>query len=74
MGGADPTRLIAALTAAFALGQIAGPLLAAHLVAPGSDFSGPLLAASVLLVAGTMGLAVRRRETPNVQPLKGRPS
>lgn len=74
IGGADPTGLIAALTAAFALGQIAGPVLAACLLAPGTDFSRPLLAASVVLVAGTLGLAARRREAPDVQPLKGRPS
>jgi len=73
IGGADPTRLIAALTAVFALGQIAGPLLAAHFVAPGSDFSRPLLAASIVLVAGTLGLAAHgAARPPDIQPLKGR--
>jgi len=75
VGGANPTRLIAALTAAFALGQIAGPLLAARFAGPGTDFSWPLLAASLVLAAGTLGLAGRGAASPvDVQPVKGSPS
>src|SRR5882672_346421 len=70
VGGSSPTRLIAALTAAFALGQIAGPLLAARFAGPGADFSVPLLAASLVLVAGTLGLIGRGAARPvDVQPL-----
>jgi MFS family permease len=75
VGGANPTRLIAALTAAFALGQIAGPLAAAHLAGPGMNFSWPLLAASVVLAAGTLGLAGRGAARPaeaDLHPLKGK--
>lgn len=75
VGGANPTRLIAALTAAFALGQIVGPLLAARFAGPGTDFSWPLLAASLVLAAGTLGLARRGAASPaDLQPLKGKPS
>jgi MFS family permease len=75
IGGANPTRLIAALTAAFALGQIAGPLLAARFVGAGTDFTWPLLAASLALVIGTLGLAVPGAAGPvDVQSLKGKPS
>ena len=76
-GGRAPTALIAAVTAAFALGQIAGPLLAAYFAGPRSDFSGPLLAASAMLAAGTLGL-IRRRPEPaaaaHIQTLKRKPS
>ena len=76
-GGRAPTALIAALTAAFALGQIAGPLLAAHFTGPRNDFSAPLLAASAVLVAGTLGL-VRRRSPEaagaDIQPMKRKPT
>ena len=70
-GGRAPTALIAAVTAAFALGQIAGPLLAAYFAAPGNDFSAPLIAASVMLAAGTLGLV---RRTAGIHHLKGKPS
>jgi MFS family permease len=77
-GGRAPTALIAAVTAAFALGQIAGPLIAAHFAGPRGDFSGPLLAASVVLALSTLGLIPRRSPRsagPSaVQPLKRKPS
>jgi MFS family permease len=46
-----PTTLMAAMTAAFALGQIAGPLVVSHFVGPTADFSRALLIAGCLLVA-----------------------
>ena len=47
--------LIAAMTASFALGQIAGPLVAAYFVAWRGDFALPLLfAAAVLIIAGAL--------------------
>lgn len=42
--------LIAAMTAAFALGQIVGPLLAAYAVERSGSFDGPLLAAAAALL------------------------
>jgi MFS family permease len=51
-GGADATRLMAALTAAFGLGQILGPLLVSGLAGHGRGFSPALLiAASVLAIS-----------------------
>ncbi|MCE9638581.1 MAG: YbfB/YjiJ family MFS transporter [Betaproteobacteria bacterium] len=47
--------LIAAMTASFALGQIAGPVIAAYLVTWRGDFVWPLiLAATALLIAGAL--------------------
>ena len=65
----DHTRLIAALTAAFGVGQIVGPLTAAWLAARQHSFDAPLLlAALVLLVAA--GLAMVR--TPGALRPMGR--
>ena len=51
-GGAHATRLMAAITAAFGLGQILGPLLVSALAGHGRGFSPALLiAASVLAVS-----------------------
>jgi predicted MFS family arabinose efflux permease len=44
-------KLIAAMTSSFALGQIAGPVIAAHLVAWRGNFDAPLFAASTALLA-----------------------
>jgi hypothetical protein len=51
IAGTDPAPLIAAMTSAFALGQIAGPLTIAYGLGNHNDFSVALLAAAVLLVA-----------------------
>ncbi|MEO8143865.1 MAG: YbfB/YjiJ family MFS transporter [Betaproteobacteria bacterium] len=53
-------RLMAAMTAAFAAGQVAGPLSVSLLVVTGGGFSAALLIASALLVAGAALLLVRR--------------
>jgi MFS family permease len=55
-GAAHPGRLMAAMTAAFAAGQLAGPLAVSWFVEPGADFSKLLLtaAASLLLGAGVL--------------------
>ena len=50
-------RLMAAMTAAFAAGQIAGPLSVSFLVGAGGGFAGALLIACALLVAGAALLA-----------------
>ena len=47
-------------TAAFATGQIAGPLLVTHTAGPGGDLSRPLLIACVLLMLSAGGLCPRR--------------
>ncbi|HEY0337288.1 MAG TPA: YbfB/YjiJ family MFS transporter, partial [Burkholderiales bacterium] len=59
-GGAQPRRLMAAMTAAFAAGQLAGPLAVSWFVEPGADFSALLLIAAAALLSGA-GLLVRRR-------------
>jgi predicted MFS family arabinose efflux permease len=55
----DHTRLIAALTTAFGIGQIVGPLTAAWLAARQHSFDLPLLLAALTLLAAT-GLALAR--------------
>lgn len=47
--GRHATALMAAMTSAFAAGQIAGPMCATYLVDAGGGFSGALVLASVLL-------------------------
>jgi hypothetical protein len=56
VGGPHATSLMGAMTAAFAVGQIGGPLLVIYTVGPHDDFSRPLLIACLLLVvsAGTL--------------------
>jgi predicted MFS family arabinose efflux permease len=59
VAGAQAPRLMAAMTAAFALGQIIGPLAITFLVGADGGFTGALLFASAMLVAGAL-LLVRR--------------
>jgi hypothetical protein len=57
LGGPDPARLVAAMTAAFAAGQLIGPLA----VEPGTtSIVGTSLAAGALLVVGALVLTGRR--------------
>jgi len=60
--GVHATGLMAALTSAFALGQIAGPLLVSSLVGAGDGFRGPLALAAAVLVASAW--ALRGRPAP----------
>jgi len=53
----DPTALMASLTAAFALGQIAGPILVSARVGPDGTFTEPLLVAGLVLAASAAWLA-----------------
>jgi hypothetical protein len=53
-GGTEPRRLIAVLTAAFAAGQLAGPLVAPFVMGEGRDFSPLLLVAAGALAAGAV--------------------
>jgi MFS family permease len=57
VAGADATQLMAAMTAAFAVGQIAGPILVSYAVGVGADFSKPLLIASGALLASAYALS-----------------
>jgi LPXTG-motif cell wall-anchored protein len=60
VGGLRATSLMAAMTSAFAAGQIVGPILVGYVVGPDEDFSTALLIAGALLAAGA-GVLVRRR-------------
>jgi MFS family permease len=51
-GDGEPRRLMAAMTAAFALGQLAGPSIVPLLLGPGGDFSSLLVLATAALIAG----------------------
>jgi hypothetical protein len=53
------TALIAAMTAAFAIGQIAGPISVSYLVGGTGDFSAALLSASCLLAISAYALSRR---------------
>ena len=55
-----PTGLMAMMTAAFATGQIGGPVLVTHTVGRDGDLSRPLLIACLLLVVSAGGLWPRR--------------
>jgi predicted MFS family arabinose efflux permease len=59
LAGEDSTRLMAAMTAAFALGQIAGPFAVTHLARGPAAFPAGLCAAAVLLVLGALALPRR---------------
>ena len=54
------TGLMAMMTAAFATGQIGGPLLVTHSVGPHGDLSRPLLVSCLLLIVSAGGLWPRR--------------
>jgi predicted MFS family arabinose efflux permease len=64
VAGPRATTLMAAMTAAFAAGQIAGPLLVSSALGPQGDFSGPLLVACLLLVVSAAVLFRRGADTP----------
>lgn len=57
VGGAHATALMAAMTSAFAIGQIVGPLLVSALVGADADLSRPLAVACVALVASAYVLS-----------------
>jgi MFS family permease len=65
LAGHHPTRLIGALTVAFGIGQIAGPMVAATLATHRDGFDAPLgLAALATAIALLMALVVMRRRSP----------
>ncbi|HVI70050.1 MAG TPA: YbfB/YjiJ family MFS transporter, partial [Pyrinomonadaceae bacterium] len=62
VGGQQAIGLMAAMTSAFAVGQIVGPASVSFLLSTGGNFSWALLAASFLLTAsaGVLLLSPRR--------------
>lgn len=71
VAGPHPTGLMAAMTAAFATGQIAGPLAVRYVVWSGADFSAALLAACGLLLASAWALS--RGRPPEESPVYSAP-
>jgi hypothetical protein len=64
VAGPHATTVMAAMTAAFATGQIGGPLVVSYAVGPHGDFSRPLVAACLLLVVSAGILSRPRADTP----------
>jgi predicted MFS family arabinose efflux permease len=58
VAGAHSRPLMAAMTAAFALGQVAGPLSVSFVARADGGFAAPLLAAAVVLAASASVLAL----------------
>jgi len=66
----NPAKLIAALTAAFALGQFAGPVLVSLNLPAGDGFTLPSAVAAALLVCSALALlATEGYALPRTQPL-----
>ena len=66
----NPTKLIAALTAAFALGQLAGPVVVGLSLPAGSGFTLPSAVAAALLVCSALALLLTEANAlPAVQQL-----
>ena len=62
VAGPGATSLMAVMTAAFATGQIIGPLVVSYAVGRSGSFSGPLCLASLLLLASGLALFRPRPE------------
>jgi MFS family permease len=63
VAGTHARPLIGAMTAAFALGQIVGPLLVRGSAAAESHFDGPLLSAAIILLVSGVVLLLRHPRT-----------
>jgi hypothetical protein len=57
VAGARATGLMAALTSAFAVGQIVGPIVVSYVVAAGGGFSAALMIACAVLVVSAYELS-----------------
>jgi hypothetical protein len=68
VGGPQAMRLMAVMTAAFATGQIGGPLLVTYTIGPHGDFSRPLLIACLLLVVSAGALSRPRPVSVRMTP------
>jgi len=62
VAGADARRLMAAMTSAFAAGQIAGPLAVSALASAGGGYDAALVVSGALLVAAALALVPKTRE------------
>jgi predicted MFS family arabinose efflux permease len=71
VGGARATVLMAALTSAFALGQIVGPLLVSALLLAHLPVSGALLGSAALLVTSAVVLTGSSPAAPGSSPAAG---
>lgn len=65
VASAHAHRLMAAMTAAFALAQIAGPVAVSWVIGVGGGFAVPLLTAGALLVASAYALSQRANPRAN---------
>jgi MFS family permease len=63
-GGPHAKKLMAAMTSAFALGQIVGPISVSYIVGRSDNFSGALLLASALLTVSAYALSRRPAAAP----------
>jgi MFS family permease len=77
VAGHNPTRLIGALTVAFSIGQIAGPVVAATLAAHQHGFGAPLELAALataiaLLTALAFASPFARASSPRIRQLLDR--
>ena len=69
IGGERATALIAAMTSAFAAGQILGPLVANLLFARHQNFTAALIAASAAMLFGALILARRGSHSTPIAPV-----
>jgi hypothetical protein len=65
----SPTRLISAMTAAFALGQLTGPVTVGLGIRVGNPLVLPSIAAAVLLACSAVALALPQRHGAAPPPL-----
>src|SRR5712692_10511479 len=64
VAGVHARKMIAAMAAAFAVGQIVGPVSVSYLGRRGGGFSEALVVACLLLTASAWVLTSRRADTP----------
>ena len=64
LAGANAPALMAAMTAAFAAGQIAGPLLVSFLLHAGAGLSSALAIGAVVLVLSAIALGLKEKPCP----------
>jgi hypothetical protein len=68
IAGVQPVGLLSAMTAAFAIGQLLGPLSARALLDTGGGLASPLLIASGVLAAGAYALGGRNLARRGIDP------
>jgi hypothetical protein len=68
IAGASAPRLIAAMTAAFAVGQLVGPYTVTAFSSSAADVGVPHLIAAAALLLGLGGLSLGRAASPAIPP------